>query len=173
MRGEDRARPVTLWVQEKIIKEICYIFLLFLFTSTVQRVKIVKINFCPVSLALRRKDREPEAPRNINKEKEGYQAMSKFLDKPASDTLYRAIMLLKSEEECRSFFQDLCTVSELKAMEQRMDVAMLLDQGMIYSEILERTGASSATISRVNRCLHYGASGYQAVIPRLKEQDEE
>lgn len=173
MRGEDRARPVTLWVKEKIIKEICYIFLLFLFTSTVQRVKMVKTNFRAVSLALRRKDREPEAPRKINKEKEGYQAMSKFLDKPASDTLYRAIMLLKSEEECRSFFQDLCTVSELKAMEQRMDVAMLLDQGMIYSEILERTGASSATISRVNRCLHYGASGYQAVIPRLKEQDEE
>ena len=99
--------------------------------------------------------------------------MSKFLDKPASDTLYRAIMQLKSEDECRNFFQDLCTVSEIKALEQRMDVAMLLDQGMIYSEILERTGASSATISRVNRCLHYGVSGYQAVIPRLKEQDGE
>lgn len=98
--------------------------------------------------------------------------MSKFLDKPASDTLYRAIVALKSEEECRVFLQDLCTVSELKAMEQRMDVAMLLDQGSIYSEILERTGASSATISRVNRCLHYGSGGYQTVIPRLKEKDE-
>lgn len=97
--------------------------------------------------------------------------MSKFLDKPASDTLYRAIVSLKSEEECRIFLQDLCTVSELKAMEQRMDVAMLLDQGSIYSEILERTGASSATISRVNRCLHYGSGGYQTVIPRLKEKD--
>ena len=71
-----------------------------------------------------------------------------------------------------AFFQDLCTVSELKAMEQRMEVAMLLDQGLIYSDILERTGASSATISRVNRCLHYGADGYQAVIPRLKERQE-
>ena len=98
--------------------------------------------------------------------------MSKFLDKPASDTLYRAIMALKSEEECRIFFQDLCTVSELKAMEQRMDVAMLLEQGSIYSEILDRTGASSATISRVNRCLHYGSGGYQTVIPRLKEKEE-
>ena len=53
-----------------------------------------------------------------------------------------------------------------------MDVAMLLDEGLIYSEILERTGASSATISRVNRCLHYGAGGYKAIIPRLKEEQE-
>jgi len=98
--------------------------------------------------------------------------MSKFLDKPASDTLYRAIASLKNEDECRRLLQDLCTVSELKAMEQRMDVAMLLDDGLIYSEILERTGASSATISRVNRCLHYGCDGYQTVIPRLKEQEE-
>lgn len=98
--------------------------------------------------------------------------MSKFLDKPDSDTLYRAIISLKNEDECRIFFQDLCTVSELKAMEQRVDVAMLLDEGSIYSEILERTGASSATISRVNRCLHYGSGGYQLVIPRLKEEDK-
>ena len=95
--------------------------------------------------------------------------MSKFLDKPSSDTLYRAIMSLKSEDECRKFLQDLCTVSDLKAMEQRMEVAMLLDDGLIYSEILERTGASSATISRVNRCLHYGSDGYRTIIPRLKE----
>ncbi len=99
--------------------------------------------------------------------------MSKFLDKPASDTLYRAIILLQPEEECRTFLQDLCTVSELKAMEQRMEVAMLLDDGLIYSDILERTGASSATISRVNRCLHYGAEGYHTVIPRLKGEKEE
>ncbi|MCI8422879.1 MAG: TrpR-like protein [Lawsonibacter sp.] len=96
--------------------------------------------------------------------------MSKFLDKPSSNTLYRAIAALRDEEECRRFLQDLCTVSELKAMEQRMDVAMLLEQGMIYSEILESTGASSATISRVNRCLHYGANGYRTVIPRLREE---
>ncbi len=99
--------------------------------------------------------------------------MSKFLDKEASDTLYRAILTLKDEDECRRFLQDLCTVSELKAMEQRMEVAMLLDQGLIYSDILERTGASSATISRVNRCLHYGADGYRTILPRLKEQRDE
>ena len=98
--------------------------------------------------------------------------MSKFLEKESSDTLYRAIVSLQDVDECRRFFQDLCTVSELKAMEQRMEVAMLLDQGLIYSDILERTGAASATISRVNRCLHYGADGYQAVIPRLKERQE-
>lgn len=94
--------------------------------------------------------------------------MSKFLDKQSSDALYRAIVSIQSEEECRSFLEDLCTVSELKAMAQRMDVAILLSEGMIYSEILEQTGASSATISRVNRCLHYGAGGYQAIVPRLK-----
>ena len=98
--------------------------------------------------------------------------MSKFLDKEASDTLYRAILTLKDEDECRRFLQDLCTVSELKAMEQRMEVAMLLDDGLIYSEILERTGASSATISRVNRCLHYGANGYRTILPRLKERQK-
>ena len=73
--------------------------------------------------------------------------MSKFLEKESSDTLYRAIVSLQDVDECRRFFQDLCTVSELKAMEQRMEVAMLLDQGLIYSDILERTGASSATLN--------------------------
>ena len=98
--------------------------------------------------------------------------MSKFLNKPTSDTLYRAIAALRDEDECRRFLEDLCTVSELKAMEQRIDVAVLLDEGLIYSDILERTGASSATISRVNRCLHYGADGYRTVLPRLKEREK-
>ena len=98
--------------------------------------------------------------------------MSKFLDKPASDTLYRAIILLQTEEECRNFLQDLCTVSELKAMEQRYEVAKLLDEGMVYNEILEKTGASSATISRVNRCLNYGADGYRVILDRMGEQTQ-
>ena len=98
--------------------------------------------------------------------------MSKFYDKPSSDLLYQAMLELHSVEECREFLQDLCTVSELKAMEQRMEVAMLLDDGLIYSKILERTGASSATISRVNRCLHYGANGYRTILPRLKERQK-
>ena len=88
----------------------------------------------------------------------------------SSDALYHAIVSIRDEDECRQFLEDLCTVSELKAMAQRIDVAMLLDEGLIYSEILEKTGASSATISRVNRCLHYGSGGYKAIIPRLREQ---
>ena len=92
--------------------------------------------------------------------------------KESNDILYQAILSLKDLDECRRFFRDLCSVSELRAMEQRMEVALLLDEGRIYSDILERTGASSATISRVNRCLHYGCDGYQTVIPRLKEQAE-
>ena len=87
-----------------------------------------------------------------------------------SDILYEAILSMKDMEECKKFFQDLCTVSELRSMEQRFEVAILLSEGMIYNDILERTGASSATISRVNRSLHYGADGYQEVLPRIKEK---
>lgn len=85
-----------------------------------------------------------------------------------SDLLYESILKLETLEECRNFFQDLCTVAELRAMEQRIEVAMYLSEGMIYNEILERTGASSATISRVNRCLRYGADGYRTLIPRVE-----
>ncbi|MCI8916063.1 MAG: TrpR-like protein [Oscillospiraceae bacterium] len=86
-----------------------------------------------------------------------------------SALLFQAILALKDPEECRAFFQDLCTVAELKAMSQRLEVAQLLDEGLIYNEILRRTGASSATISRVNRALQYGADGYKTVLPRLKK----
>lgn len=89
--------------------------------------------------------------------------------KEKSGQLYKAILQLQNEEECYQFFQDLCTVAELRSMEQRFEVASLLDDGMIYNEILERTGASSATISRVNRALQYGADGYKTVLPRLKK----
>ena len=83
--------------------------------------------------------------------------------------LFEAILALKDQDECRAFFQDLCTVAELRAMAQRLEVAQLLDQGMIYNDILRRTGASSATISRVNRALQYGADGYKIILPRLKK----
>ena len=86
-----------------------------------------------------------------------------------SELLFEAILTLKNPEECRAFFQDLCTVAELKAMAQRLEVAQLLDQGLIYNDILQRTGASSATISRVNRALQYGADGYKTVLPRLSK----
>ena len=96
--------------------------------------------------------------------------MTKNEKREHSDLLYQAILTMKDLDECRKFFSDLCTVAELRAMEQRFEVAMLLSDGMIYNDILERTGASSATISRVNRSLQYGADGYQAVLPRVKEQ---
>lgn len=85
--------------------------------------------------------------------------MVKIGKKEKNDELYKAILQLKDEQECYDFFQDLCTISELRAMEQRFEVASLLYQGMIYNDILERTGASSATISRVNRSLSYGTGG--------------
>ncbi len=83
--------------------------------------------------------------------------------------LYEAVLALETPQECRAFFQDLCTVAELRAMAQRLEVAQLLDDGLIYNDILQRTGASSATISRVNRALQYGADGYKTVLPRLKK----
>ena len=92
--------------------------------------------------------------------------MAKITRKEKSDGLYQAILTLKTEEEVYDFFQDLCTVTELRAMEQRFEVAVLLKQGMIYNDILERTGASSATISRVNRSLDFGHGGYQLFFDR-------
>ena len=99
--------------------------------------------------------------------------MAKIAKKEKSDRLYQAILTLKNEEEVYNFFQDLCTVTELRAMEQRFEVAVLLRQGMIYNDILERTGASSATISRVNRCLAFGHGGYQVYFQRQEEDSKE
>ena len=93
--------------------------------------------------------------------------MNSKIKSKETDFLFNAILQLKNEEECYQFFQDLCTVSELRAMEQRYDVAVLLKKGMIYNDILKETGASSATISRVNRALNYGCGGYQQVLGRL------
>lgn len=87
----------------------------------------------------------------------------------SSDLLYESLLRLETVEECRQFLRDLCTVSELKAMEQRIEVAMYLREGMIYQDILKRTGASSATISRVNRCLQYGDDGYRTILPRVED----
>lgn len=93
--------------------------------------------------------------------------------KEKNERLYRAILALETEEECYAFFQDLCTIAELRSMEQRYEVATLLSEGMVYSDILERTGASSATISRVNRSLIYGAGGYESVLEKMKDLEEQ
>ncbi len=93
--------------------------------------------------------------------------MNKRMKKERSEEMYQAILSLETVEECKKFFDDLCTVTELQAMEQRFQVAVLLRQGMIYNSILEKTGASSATISRVNRSLQHGADGYAIVFERM------
>jgi TrpR-related protein YerC/YecD len=92
--------------------------------------------------------------------------------KPRNEEMYKAILTLKTLDEVMKFFDDLCTVSELQAMEQRYQVAVLLSEGMIYNDILEKTGASSATISRVNRSLQYGEEGYSVAFRRMKELRE-
>ena len=99
-------------------------------------------------------------------------AKSKIGKKEKNDRLYKAILMLETEEECYNFFQDLCTVSELRSMEQRYEVATLLNDGMLYSDILEKTGASSATISRVNRAIKDGCDGYQIIFDRTEKTEE-
>ena len=86
--------------------------------------------------------------------------------------LYEAILRLNSLDECIRFFDDLCTPTELRSLEQRFDVAVYLQQGLVYLDILEKTGASSATISRVNRSLNYGTDGYRLVIERMENGEE-
>ncbi|MDI6799063.1 MAG: YerC/YecD family TrpR-related protein [Actinomycetota bacterium] len=86
------------------------------------------------------------------------------------DDLFEAILLLKDVEECYRFFEDVCTVGEIKSIAQRFAVAKKLDSGEIYSDIAKETGASTATISRVKRCLNYGADGYKLLIERLNKK---
>ena len=90
-----------------------------------------------------------------------------------TDQLFKAVLSLKDEEQCYRFFEDICTVTELKAMAQRLEVARMLDAGCIYEEIVEKTGASTATISRVKRCLVYGADGYNSVMDAIRQTQEE
>ena len=82
---------------------------------------------------------------------------------------YRADMALQDEEECRKFFDDVATIKEVIDLSARLEVARMLDSGAVFSEISRETGASSATISRVNKCLTYGEGGYRIVIDRIKE----
>ncbi|NLD48412.1 MAG: hypothetical protein GX660_14685 [Clostridiaceae bacterium] len=84
-----------------------------------------------------------------------------------TDKLFEAIMLLENIEECYNFFEDICTISEIKALAQRLEVANMLRKGNTYTEISEKTGASTATISRVNRALNYGADGYKTILDRF------
>jgi len=86
----------------------------------------------------------------------------------ATDNLFRAILQLKNEEECYAFFEDVCTIKELQDISQRFEVAKLLSEGKSYLQISAATGASTATIGRVNKCLHYGTGGYKTALEKNK-----
>ena len=89
------------------------------------------------------------------------------------DFMFSAVLQLQTLEECYDFFEDLCTVTELKAMAQRIVVAKMLRDKNVYSDIVSQTGASTATISRVNRSLQYGANGYERIFQRLEAAEED
>lgn len=93
--------------------------------------------------------------------------MNKKIKTGAVDHLFEAILCLESKDECYSFFEDLCTVNELLSLSQRFEVATMLRDHKTYLEIAERTGASTATISRVNRSLNYGSDGYELIFGRM------
>lgn len=88
------------------------------------------------------------------------------------DTLVKGILELQTEEECFAFLEDVCTIKELQDMAQRFDVALKLSDGFNYNQVSAATGASSATISRVNKCLMYGNNGYKTIIDRLKTEEK-
>ncbi len=96
--------------------------------------------------------------------------MNKKIKTDAVDSLFDAVLCLQSREECYSFFEDLCTVNELLSLSQRFEVAAMLKDGKTYLEIAEKTGASTATISRVNRSLNYGNDGYELVFGRMEKK---
>ena len=88
----------------------------------------------------------------------------------AAKRLYKAMLLLETEEECAAFFEDLCTIREMQDLSQRLQVAEMLQAGKNYQEISKSTGASTATICRVGKCLNYGPGGYTMVLERMEEQ---
>ena len=102
----------------------------------------------------------------------GLYDMNKKIKTEAVDHLFEAVLSLESREECYSFFEDLCTVNELLSLSQRFEVAAMLREGRTYLDIAEKTGASTATISRVNRSLNYGNDGYEMVFSRMEEKDQ-
>lgn len=94
------------------------------------------------------------------------------LHTPEIMRFYRAILHLKTEDDCASFFEDICTIKELQDISQRLEVAFMLDEGKNYQEISKATGASTATISRVKKCLVYGCGGYRKVVAEVEKQGD-
>lgn len=106
-------------------------------------------------------------------EREKGKVMNKKIKTQAVDHLFDAILCLESKEECYTFFEDICTVNELLSLSQRFEVAKMLRDQKTYLEIAEKTGASTATISRVNRSLNYGNDGYDMVFERMNWENDE
>ena len=94
------------------------------------------------------------------------------LHSKSMDRLFETILSLQTREECYAYFEDLCTIKELQDMAQRLDTAILLDQGMSYQRIAREVGVSTATIGRVSKCLNYGTGGYRTAIDRLEEGEQ-
>jgi TrpR-related protein YerC/YecD len=94
------------------------------------------------------------------------------LQNPLTDALFEAVLLLKNKEECYRFFEDIATIAEIRALGQRLEVAKMLQRKDTYTTIGDVTGVSTATISRVKRCLNFGADGYQLILKRLQEQND-
>ena len=90
---------------------------------------------------------------------------------PSLDRLFQTILQLKTIDECYAYFEDLCTIKELSDMSQRLDVAVLLSEGLSYQKIMDQVDVSTATIGRVSKCLNHGAGGYQSAIKKLKENE--
>lgn len=99
--------------------------------------------------------------------------MNNKLEDANLDFLFKAVLALETREECYDFFEDLCTVQELKALSQRIVVAKMLSDNCVYTDIVKETGASTATISRVNRSLQYGCDAYDKIFKRIKENENE
>ncbi|MBQ7096804.1 MAG: hypothetical protein IJN96_01885 [Clostridia bacterium] len=95
------------------------------------------------------------------------------LHTPEIERLVKAVLKLETEDECFSFFEDICTIKEIQDMSQRLHVAEMLDQNRSYTDISKETGASTATISRVNKCLNYGSDGYRRVLDKLNAKETE
>ncbi|KPC72574.1 hypothetical protein ADL26_14670 [Thermoactinomyces vulgaris] len=93
------------------------------------------------------------------------------LNKKEVEQLFNAVLQLENMEDCYRFFEDLCTVNEIKSLAQRLEVARMLEEGYTYNQIETETGASTATISRVKRCLHYGTDGYKLALDRLYKEE--
>ena len=92
------------------------------------------------------------------------------IQRPEIDRLFETILKFSTIEECSSFFEDICTIKEIQDMSQRLEVARMLDKDKSYAEISKETGASTATISRVNKCLVYGSDGYRRALDKMEEQ---